>query len=103
MMAGGDENFILKMIRLFIQQTPEMIKKLNKALEEGDLKQTKLIAHKMISSIDMMGIESIRQEIRDLERSAAKNGSIEVIRSYVENIGKVLTLTLEQVKNDHKL
>src|SRR5580692_11315195 len=59
--SGGDEGFIKKMVALFIETVPQNIQDLKNALEASNWEQVGKTAHKLKSTIDSMGIKSIRQ------------------------------------------
>src|SRR6185312_5860946 len=68
--SGGDEGFIRKMVALFIDTVPQNVQDLKNALEAENWEQVGKTAHKLKSTIDSMGIKSIRQEIRTVEANA---------------------------------
>ncbi|MFN8436378.1 MAG: PAS domain S-box protein [Cytophagales bacterium] len=86
-MSRGNDEFLVKMINLFIQQSYLSIEQLKEALNNSDIERIYAVSHRMKPSIDNMGVESLKQEIRLLE-SLAKEGSfnMEIVRliNYVE-------------------
>jgi hypothetical protein len=73
--SGGDEGFIQRMVALFIETVPQNVQDLKKAMLEEDWEQVGKTAHKLKSTIDSMGIKSIRQEIRTVEANARQKES----------------------------
>src|SRR6202000_2586142 len=65
--SGGDEGFIKKMVALFIETVPQNIQELNKGLQTENWDHVGKMAHKLKSTVDSMGIQSIRQDIRAVE------------------------------------
>src|ERR1700722_15096194 len=62
--SGGDEASIRNMATLFIETVPQNIVDLKTALAAGNWEQVGKTAHKLKSTIDSMGIKSLRQDIR---------------------------------------
>jgi PAS domain S-box-containing protein len=96
--SGGDEGFIKKMVALFIETVPQNVQDLKKALQEENWEQVGKTAHKLKSTIDSMGIKSIRQEIRDVEANAKQLESLQTIPSLVTTIDTVIRECIGQLQ-----
>jgi len=72
--SRGNEAFILKMVKLFCDQTPLMFDEMISAFEKNDLETMGAIAHKIKPSIDTFNIIPVKHDIRTIE--AARNGKI---------------------------
>lgn len=75
LMANGDKSFVEKMVSLF-RTNAALLNRLKSGIENQDYKEIKLASHKMISSIDMMGIETLKPVIRSLEKMAFEKADI---------------------------
>jgi PAS domain S-box-containing protein len=98
--SGGDEGFIKKMVALFIETVPQNMRELTKAMEDGNWEQVGKTAHKLKSTVDSMGIKSIRQEIRTVETNARQKQSLEQVPPLVEKIGSVIDICIEQLRSE---
>jgi PAS domain S-box-containing protein len=98
--SGGDEGFIKKMVALFIETVPQNVQDLKKALQEENWEQVGKTAHKLKSTIDSMGIKSIRQEIRAVEANAKALESLQTIPSLVTTIDTVITECIGQLQSE---
>jgi HPt (histidine-containing phosphotransfer) domain-containing protein len=96
--SGGDEGFIKKMVALFIETVPQNVNDLKKALQEENWDQVGKTAHKLKSTVDSMGIKSIRQEIRTVEANAKQKQSLEEIPALVATIDSVITECIGQLQ-----
>ena len=96
--SGGDEGFIKKMVALFIETVPQNVEDLKKALQEENWEQVGKTAHKLKSTIDSMGIKSIRQEIREVEANAKALESLQTIPSLVATIDRVIGECIGQLQ-----
>ena len=74
------------MVSLFIETVPQNVNDLKKALQEENWDQVGKTAHKLKSTVDSMGIKSIRQEIRTVEANAKQKLSLEEIPALVATI-----------------
>ena len=98
--SGGDEGFIQRMVALFIETVPQNVQDLKKAMQEEDWEQVGKTAHKLKSTIDSMGIKSIRQEIRIVEANARQKESLQDIPSLVANIDAVIGECIGQLQTE---
>jgi HPt (histidine-containing phosphotransfer) domain-containing protein len=96
--SGGDESFIKKMIALFIETVPQNVEELNKALAEQDWDQVSKMAHKLKSTLDSMGIASVKQDVRTVEQNAKNKESLKEIPALVGNISTTVAACIEQLK-----
>jgi response regulator RpfG family c-di-GMP phosphodiesterase len=96
--SGGDEGFIKKMVALFIETVPQNIQDLKNALQEENWELVGKTAHKLKSTIDSMGIKSIRQEIRTVEANARQKEGLDEVPSLVTTIDSVIKETIGQLK-----
>jgi CheY-like chemotaxis protein len=96
--SGGDEGFIKKMVALFIETVPQNLDELAKAVQSGNWDQVGKTAHKLKSTVDSMGIKSIRQEIRTVEANAKAKTQVEEIPALVDRIGSVIHECIGQLR-----
>ena len=98
--SGGDEGFIKKMVALFIETVPQNMEELVKAVQTENWDQVGKTAHKLKSTVDSMGIKSIRQEIRTVEANAKAKTQIEEIPALVDKIGSVINECIGQLQTE---
>lgn len=98
--SGGDENFIKKMVALFIETVPQNMQDLKNALQEENWDQVGKTAHKLKSTIDSMGIKSIRQEIRAVEANARAKESLDQVAPLVATIDNVIKECIGQLQDE---
>ena len=96
--TGGDEKFKKELIDVFIQQLPTLLVGLEKALQDKDYKQLSAIAHKTKSSVALMGIESLRANMAELEIKAKDGDDIELYKKIVTNFLTVSTDVLTEIE-----
>jgi PAS domain S-box-containing protein len=96
--SGGDENFIRKMVALFIETVPQNMQDLKNALQEQNWDGVGKTAHKLKSTIDSMGIKSIRQEIRTVEANARQKEALDEVAPLVATIDNVIQECIGQLQ-----
>lgn len=67
-MSRGNTSFVAKMTEIFIGLAKENIEILATGLEQEDFKSIKNVAHKIKPSIDQMGIVSLKEVVRKIEK-----------------------------------
>jgi PAS domain S-box-containing protein len=96
--SGGDEGFIKKMVALFIETVPQNVQELGNAVETAEWDQVAKLAHKLKSTVDSMGIKSLRQEIRTMEANAKQKQGLEQMPSLMTTISTVIGDCIGQLK-----
>ena len=100
--TDGDEKFKQELINVFVQQMPTLLVGLEKALQEKDYKQLSAIAHKTKSSVALMGIESLRADMAELEQKAKVGEDEECYKRIVANFIAVSTDVLAEIETLRK-
>jgi CheY-like chemotaxis protein/HPt (histidine-containing phosphotransfer) domain-containing protein len=96
--AQGNNSFITKMLKLFLEQTPPMIPQMEKALQENDLKTISDLAHKMKPSLENLGIVSVKELVRKLEKAKVENMDLEEVRQMLTTLSETLHLVFEELR-----
>lgn len=72
-LCNNDVNFMLEMINIFLQSTPKSILKIKTGIRDADLEQVGNYAHKLKSSIQIIGDPSLHSLLISIE-NLAKEG-----------------------------
>ena len=99
--SRGDEEFVNKMIGLFIKQTHEACVDLERYVSENNFNEISKLIHKIKPNIEGMGITSILGEIRELEFLCENSNDKENIEILVINIIKVLKEVVAELEMDN--
>ena len=100
--TGGDEKFKQELISVFVQQMPSLLVGLEKALQDNDYKQLSAIAHKTKSSVALMGIESLRADMAELEQKAKTGDDVECYKRIVTKFLEASTDVLAEIETLRK-
>ncbi len=101
-LAEGSNEFVVEMITIFLQQTPEMLEQMTKYLNEQKWTQLCGVAHKMKPTIDYMGIHSIRETVETIEKYADEQQSLDLLPGLVAQVNQVCTNAINQLKTEIK-
>ncbi len=97
-LSGGDESFIRKMVDLFIETVPPNVEALHTGLAGEQWEQVSKMAHKLKSTVDSMGIQSLKAEIREVESSAKAKESLDRLPDLIARISQVIEQVIYQLR-----
>lgn len=78
-----DAHIVKRAVKKFIETTPALLNKMDKNLEIQDYDQLEKCAHKLKSSLDNMGMSSIKSTVLSIERKAKQKEGLEILPSEV--------------------
>lgn len=93
----NDESFIRIIKDAFINHTPSDANKMLNACNTGDWAQVSFLAHKLKSSIDILKIMSIRDDIRIIELNAKKQVELTELPHLIQKVNIVVAMTVKQM------
>src|SRR5699024_79625 len=73
--TGGDTDFLVEMINIFLEESPQNIRSLREFHEKQDWNSLGLLAHKCKSSYGAMGVKQIHALMKTIE-NACKNEKV---------------------------
>lgn len=88
-MSGGDDKFISEMIDLFREQIEEYKNRMPELLRQKDYENLSRMAHKAKSSVAVMGMKEVADQLKELELLALEGKE-------VDRYDSIVTLFLEQ-------
>jgi hypothetical protein len=98
--SAGDEAFIKKMIRLFIQTVPQNVQELVDFAAQGNWEHVSKMAHKLKSTVDSMGIRSIHDQIRAVEMYSKNRDQLNLLPDMVKHVESVITDCITQLHSE---
>lgn len=99
--ARGDEEFIRKMLELFIREIPKTIGQMQEAFQAGDMKTLGALAHRIKPSMDTVGIASVKNDILFLE--AINTSEVKdkfLINSRLDAVVETVGLVVQRLKEE---
>lgn len=99
-LSRGNNDFVFKMIEIFIKQTEETLIKVEDAIKSNEFLEVSKLIHKIKPSVEGMGIKSLMDNIKNLEAiSKTQNNKEEIIQLF-EVVKEGLQLTIVQLKEN---
>ncbi len=102
-MAEGDQDFINSVISVFLEEVPEDLQALEKALEEKDHVQVYKLAHKIKPNVDLLGMEQTRAIALDLETLGKQEANMAEIEKRFPMLKTDINQVVAELKNDFQL
>lgn len=97
-MSHGKKEFVVNMINIFKEKTPATLLQMNQCFQENQLDRLAALAHQLKPSIDFMGIEQLKMEVRMLEKCQGKNPAD--IQETLDKFNSILGRVLAQLANE---
>jgi len=102
-LSRGNDDFIQKMLSIFISQTQETIPLVEKAFDEGNNAEIARLIHKIKPSIEGIKIYSIREDVKNLEISAKEQKTeLKELYPLFEKIKQTLNTVIIQLQEELK-
>ncbi|HEX8348788.1 MAG TPA: PAS domain S-box protein, partial [Hymenobacter sp.] len=99
-LAHGNEAFVQRLIRLFIQTTPPCVRELEEHLAQNRWEDLRATAHHLKSSLDGLHIRPLHAAIRRLEAYQAASADQTEVRQLVEKIRDVTGQVISQLQEE---
>jgi len=99
-LSDGNSEFVTHMVNMFVKMVPEFQDRINNSYQSGDLKDVGDAAHKIKPSLDMMGIDTLYQPIRDLEKEGRSGEDPGKVQELITEVSGTLDRVCEQLKRD---
>lgn len=97
-LSRGNNDFVIKMIEIFIKQTEETLIKVEDAIKSNELTEISKLIHKIKPSVEGMGIISLMDNIKKLETMDKSETNKQEIIQLFEIIKEGLQLSIDQLK-----
>jgi HPt (histidine-containing phosphotransfer) domain-containing protein len=81
--TDGDEDLIKELVDIFKTQVPEYLTEFNDAFEQKDTESLSKIAHKSKSSVAIMGLSELAEQLSQLEKEAKEKGFSDDYKKYI--------------------
>ncbi|ADY52654.1 Hpt domain protein [Pseudopedobacter saltans DSM 12145] len=101
--AGGNAEFLVEMIDIFLQQTPKYVNDLKLAIDEKNWKGIAETAHKIKPTLTFIGLLKEQEEMANIERQARSEENYEGIKISFDSLCQVFDIaykSLEIKKNE---
>jgi hypothetical protein len=97
-MLEGDENAVISMIKKFIKTTPMFLNELNDFTKQGDFESAKKMLYNVNFSLDILGITSLRDELRHIEQYTTDKNKSEELKALIKKLNNICDKVLSQLE-----
>lgn len=88
-LTKNNPDMIAEMINVYLEETPQLIKKMKQSLEKGDWEQVRAAAHSIIPSFSTMGMsEELAAMAKKIQENAEGKKDADGIRDLLQKIGR---------------
>jgi CheY-like chemotaxis protein len=101
--ARGSEDFVLMLVKIFLDTIPADSKAMVQACEEKKWDSVSKLAHKLKSTIDTMHMVSIKENIRTVEADAKQGINKEILPAMIQKINNVIESTATHLRKEFNL
>jgi CheY-like chemotaxis protein/HPt (histidine-containing phosphotransfer) domain-containing protein len=102
-LARGNKDFIFNLAKIFIETVPPTAKEMVEACEQKKWEQMGKLAHKLKSTIDTMCINSLKDDIRVIEKNGKEKKEFELSATLVQKADTVIRQVTQQLKTEFGL
>ena len=102
-MAEGDEDFIVSVVSVFLEEVPEDLEGLEKAINNKDYENIYKLAHKIKTNVDILGMEQTRAKALEIETLGKTAGSMSEIEEKFPILKRDVLQVVAELKNDFDL
>ncbi len=95
--TAGDPEIIKEIVGLFREQVEESYKQMLSYLDAGDYFNLGMLAHKVKSSVSIMGMNELAAMLKTFELQAKEGKEPGMYRSYIERYGKESAIALVEL------
>ena len=98
--SGGNDEFVLEMVGVFVKQTIATIEKIDAALEANNFPEISRLIHKIRPSTGNMGVLSIQSKMKTLEKIAKETQNKQKITAIYRLVKKTLQHVISQLQKN---
>lgn len=96
-MSGGDKSLMKEMIEIFKEQVPEFVTEMNSSLNNQDWKALASVAHKAKSSIAIIGLSDLIEELKIFETNVIQLNEISSFKGFILHFEKTCNQAITQL------
>jgi HPt (histidine-containing phosphotransfer) domain-containing protein len=98
--AYGNRDFVVKMIELFLVETPDALIDMRRHLVDQNWDKLRQVSHKLKPSVNLMGIKQASSDVTNIERFALDRINLDKIGSLINRAEICLTRALLELAEE---
>ncbi|MCG3166943.1 MAG: Sensor histidine kinase RcsC [Bacteroidia bacterium] len=99
-LTGDDDAFMAEMIEIYLRNTPSMLKELKSSFKKQDFETLKRMAHKLKSSLGMMGMNESLTIADSIEHFDESNVDQSILKLQIERLSDLISASLNELKKE---
>ncbi len=99
-MTRGNSEKTRNMIRVFTEQTPQLVTKMKHAYEQKDFQMLNEVAHKMKPTMTYYGVPSLAEDLRLIENLAVEKPGSPLIAGALSHVEQLTKMVVHEMEND---
>lgn len=99
-MVNGKKNLITEIMDTFLKQIPQELQSINDAILKKDYPLIKSLAHKMKSSVSIMGISSLTPVLQEMMDLGEKASDIEKIEKLNQKLNLICKKAIKEIEKE---
>ncbi|MDX5346508.1 MAG: Hpt domain-containing protein [Hymenobacteraceae bacterium] len=96
-MSRGNQQFMLRMLILFMETVPPSVQQMQESFRLAEWQELSKQAHKLKSTLDTMGIASLKEPIRKIENDAKNMDNPVHLQAELQQLDQVVKKVLTQI------
>jgi len=97
--AGGDQSFVLDMLRIYLKNLPGMMDPLSESFEKSDVEGIIRWSHKLKSASGAAGAVMVLQHADIIEQMAIKESEFKELIQQFKELKEAIAITLPAINN----
>lgn len=99
---NGNKKAVVEMIDIFLKQLPDTTKKIEDLLQKKDWKKVHFEAHKLKSTIGIIGLEELHKLILNINEYTRERKNLHLVVPLFRDFEKQATIDIERIKTERK-
>jgi HPt (histidine-containing phosphotransfer) domain-containing protein len=96
--AVGDGEDLIRMLTIFVESTPKILRELNKSYIDYDFNGIADSAHKLKATVDMLRIEELTEVVREMDKLSAVRFNQHKLPQLVSKTNQVMDQVLKEIQ-----
>lgn len=102
-MAEGDQDFVLSVISVFLDEVPQDLEELEKAIAQQHFDDVYKLAHKIKPNVDLLGMEQTRATALEIETLGKNPANRQQIEEKFPLLKKDVLQVISELRKDFEL
>lgn len=98
-MTGGNRQFLVEMIELFLEKNPRDLEELENALAQTDYEGIRAISHRMKTSVGFMGLKHLTAPLNEMETLADQKEKPDTIKRHFTTVKNDCAIAAEEFQH----